>query len=536
MKTLAQRVQFLFTTVVILLFTSQISQAQSINAFYDDVDAFMSKYVDNGLVAYGVIKDKPAELDALLAQIAILDRTSLSAADEKAYMINAYNVLVIKNIIDHYPTASPTAENGFFDRDKFQVSGKSQTLDELEKGDLYVKYPDARLHFVLVCAALGCPLLVEDAYRGDILETQLDTRTKHTLNSEFYVNVSSDGSRVDVSELFSWYTDDFTKDGLSVVGYLNQYRKDSLPENIKVGFIKYDWTLNDDKTKGMTGSLDVLETDPGNTLLQGQNLQALTPSTLLVPGQVDVKVFNNLYTQTAFFDDGGSRVDTDRWTFFTSIISFQVGITERLNLGLDLYPKAVRVGDPGSSPLSVLQFSTNNNANAALAALAPKIKFNPLKNVPNLAAQVALYLPLTSDLEGSQSGRPFLDYDDTQLWAQAFYDLPFNEALLLYLEGGVFFRNDSASENANNEFIFPFKGILNYFVNDRLTVYGLTEFTPSSLEQDASLFSTLYTQVGAGVKFQVTPRFEIETLATIFPFGYNKGAGQTYNFGFRYVR
>lgn len=252
---------------------------------------------------------------------------------------------------------------------------------------------------------------------------------------------------------------------------------------------------------------------------------------------MDVKVFNNLYTQTAFFDDGGSRVGTNqRDTYFTSIISILVGYSSRLNFGVDLYPKAVRVGTEGSSPLSVLQFSTNNQARAALAAIAPKIKFNPLKKVPRLATQIALYLPLATDLEGRQSGRPFLDYDDTQFWFQAFYDLPINNTWLIYLEGGFFFRYDSAKENKNHEYIYPVKGILNYYATSRLTLYGLTELTPSALYQDASLFSTLYTQVGAGIKFQVTPHFEIETLATVFPFGYNKGAGQTYNFGFRYIR
>ena len=531
------RLSHLLLVNVLLLFTGLMSaHAQDLNKFYDDVDAFMGQYVDNGLVDYEAVKNEPASLDALLAQISTLDRSGLSADDEKAYLINAYNVLVIKNIVDHYPTQSPTAENGFFDRDKFQVSGKSQTLDEVEKGDLFVKYPDARLHFVLVCAAIGCPQLVKDAYRGDKLEEQLERRTQITLNSDFYVKAEGD-SKVNITELFSWYKKDFVTDGTTVIDYINKYRKAQLPADAKIGYIKYDWQLNDSKKKVLTGQNDIDPLAPSSTLLPGENLQAFTPSTLLVRGQVDVKIFNNLYTQTANFNDSGSRVDSQRRdTYFTSIISILAGVSPRLNLGIDLYPKAVRVGSEGSSPFSVLQFTTNNDSRAAFAAIAPKIKFNPLKKVPGLAAQVAFYIPLASDLEGQESGRPFLDYDDKQFWIQAFYDLPINDALLVYLEGGFFFRFDSADENPNHEYIYPFKGILNYFVTDRLTVYGLTELTPSALYQDASLFSTLYTQVGAGLKFQVTPRFEIETLATVFPFGYNKGAGQTYNFGFRYIR
>ena len=266
-------------------------------------------------------------------------------------------------------------------------------------------------------------------------------------------------------------------------------------------------------------------------------MRAYTPSRLLFPGQLDVKVFNNLYTQTAFFDGSGARVATDRRdTFFTGIISILIGYSRHINLGVELYPKAVRVGAEGSSPFSVLEFSTNERARATLAAVAPKIKFAPFRNRPNLALQATVYIPLADDLEGARSGRPFLDYDDLQAWFLAFYDISFNPSWLLYLEGGFLFRYDSAVENANHEYIYPIKGILNYYPTHRWTIYALAEFTPSALYLDPSLFSTLYTQVGAGLKFQITPRFEAETLITAFPFGYNKGAGQTYNLGFRFVR
>ena len=268
-----------------------------------------------------------------------------------------------------------------------------------------------------------------------------------------------------------------------------------------------------------------------------EGIQNYSPSRLLVLGQVDVKIFNNLYTQTAFFDGAGSRTDTGRRdSYFTSIISILVGYSRRVNLGVDLYPKAVRVGDADSSPFSVLQFSTNDRANAALAAVAPKIKFAPFRRIPNLALQASVYIPLASDLEGKRSGRPFLDYDDVQAWFLAFYDISFNPSWLLYLEGGFLFRYDSAIERADHEYIYPIKGILNHYASNRLTFYALAEFTPSALFYDPSLFSTLYTQAGLGVKYQITPRFEVESLVTTFPFGYNKGAGQTYNLGFRFVR
>ena len=520
--------------LVSLLFVN-ISFAQEIDTFYDAVDKIMAEHVADGWIDYEAIKNNPADLERAVDMIAAMDRESLASEDEKAFLINAYNVLVIKNIIDNYPTNSPLEVNGFFDRTKFEVAGTSYTLNELEKGDLFNAYPDARLHFVLVCAAIGCPELISEAYRAENLDDLLDARTRAVLNNDKHVRTIEEDKKHEVSELFTWYKKDFTEDGLDVIGYINKYRDTPLATGYKLGSITYDWQLNDVKKKR---GFEIGEVQDFNTGLDPfSNLQSFTPSTLLVRGQFDVKIFNNLYTQTAFFDDSGSRRDAGRRdTYFTSIISLQVGYSSRLNLGLDLYPKAVRVGSEGSSALDVLQFSTNSNARAALAAVAPKVKFVPFKNNTRLAAQVTVYIPVVSDLEGIESGRPFLDYDNVQTWVQAFYDVSINQSLLLYLEGGLFFRFDNDEDLINHEVTYPLKAILNYFPSQKLTLYASSEFTPSAQWQDPSLFSTLFTQFGVGAKYQITPRFEIESLVTLFPYGINRGAGQTYNLGFRFVR
>ena len=521
-------------TLFALMFTVQTASAQDIDSFYDAVDQFMAAYVTDGLVDYGAIDKSSDEMKNLLGMIADMDRSALSPEDDQAFMVNAYNVLVIKNVVDNYPTNSPLEVAGFFDRIKFEVSSKKYTLNDFEKGELFKQYPDARFHFVLVCAAIGCPELISEAYRGETLDDQLEERTRAVLNNVKHVRTV--GEKHEVSELFNWYEGDFTKGGTDVVGYINAYRNEPLDDSYKVGIITYDWQLNDLKKKRIGEA-----TGEGGTYTTGidpfSNLQAFTPSTLLVRGQFDVKVFNNLYTQTAFFDGDGNRVDAnERQTFFTSIISLGIGYTPRLNFGLDLYPKAVRVGGENSSPFSVLEFTSDSNSRAALAAVAPKVKFVPFKKAPRLAMQVLLYLPVVSDLEGRENQRPFLDFDDVQTWVQAFYDLPLNPDWLLYLEGGLLFRFDSGDDVVNHEITYPMKALLNYFATSRLTLYASTEITPSAQWQDPSLFSTLFTQVGAGVKYQLTPRFEIETLVSTFPFGVNRGAGQTFNLGLRFVR
>ena len=52
-----------------------------------------------------------------------------------------------------------------FDSKKFQLAGEKLTLNQIEKQKLKPEI-DPRVHFVLVCAALSCPVL--EAYQFDV--------------------------------------------------------------------------------------------------------------------------------------------------------------------------------------------------------------------------------------------------------------------------------------------------------------------------------------------------------------------------------
>ena len=148
------------TTFAALLLNAFIfatpAASQDIGTFYDQVDTFMSQHVDgHGQIDYAGIKQAPTALSALVTSIAQINPSSLDDADHKAFIINAYNVLVIQNVIDHFPTDSPLSVDGFFDAKTFKVGNNSFSLNGLEKEYLYQKFPDARLHFALVCAAKG---------------------------------------------------------------------------------------------------------------------------------------------------------------------------------------------------------------------------------------------------------------------------------------------------------------------------------------------------------------------------------------------
>ncbi|MEM1407340.1 MAG: DUF547 domain-containing protein [Bacteroidota bacterium] len=209
--------------------------------FFQSANAFFSINVKNGNVAYASIKAEPEQLNSLVNAIASFNLKNSGTKTKKAFMINAYNLLAIKGIVDNYPVKSPFDVKDFFDAKRYTVAGEKMSLNILEKEKLYPMSKDPRLHFVLVCAAVSCPKLADFAYVPAKLESQIESKTKEVLNDDEFIRIK--GNKAQVSEIFNWYANDFKSEGQSVAEFINLYRTYPLPSK-KVGFYTYDWSLN----------------------------------------------------------------------------------------------------------------------------------------------------------------------------------------------------------------------------------------------------------------------------------------------------
>jgi hypothetical protein len=220
-----------------------LSQSQS---FFEKADIFLEKYVEAGKVNYQAIKQNTTELKSLEKQIDEQKLVDKSAVYKKAFYINAYNILVISSVVDAYPIASPMDVTGFFDANKMVVAGEKLTLNDIENKKLRDVYKDPRLHFVLVCAANGCPKIINTSYTTDNVDRLLDERTKIAINDAMFIRQDSRTNTLQVSEIFKWYADDFGGAN-QIRNYINQYRNPQIPEHYTLSYYEYDWTLNEKK-------------------------------------------------------------------------------------------------------------------------------------------------------------------------------------------------------------------------------------------------------------------------------------------------
>ncbi len=228
---------------ILLLFFISLGYAQNTADFFSKSEFFFKTYVKNGRVAYSEIKGNPAALNELIELAKNIAVTKDNRSEYQAFWINGYNLLVIDGIVKNYPIKSPLDKPGFFDKIKNEIGGTSITLNDIENKLLRKNFPkEPRFHFVLVCGGLGCPPIINAAYKPSILDSQLEEQTKLALNDSKFIQLNK--NKVKISQIFEWYKGDFEHEG-NVVQFINIYKTDKLPETAKISYYPYDWTLNE---------------------------------------------------------------------------------------------------------------------------------------------------------------------------------------------------------------------------------------------------------------------------------------------------
>jgi hypothetical protein len=225
---------------IILLWTSgNILQAQP---DYKAWDTFLKKYVSaSGDVDYKSIKTNKKELDAItkaLSNTSVL--TSWSKNDQLAFWINAYNAFTIDIIVNNYPLKSIQSLDGGkpWDIKRITIGGKKYSLNNIENDIIRPQFKDARIHFAVNCAAQSCPPILNGAFFGKTLDTQLDAVTKKFINNAQYQTITA--SKLTLSKIFDWYGADFG----DIRTFINKYSNVKVNKSATIAYKEYDWALN----------------------------------------------------------------------------------------------------------------------------------------------------------------------------------------------------------------------------------------------------------------------------------------------------
>ncbi|MEM8885481.1 MAG: DUF547 domain-containing protein [Planctomycetota bacterium] len=211
----------------------------------DDLAEVQSNFVDgNGRVDYGALQANREPLDDYIGLIGLVGPSTRpelfpTKQHELAYWINAYNAIVLHQVLLRPPPSSVGDRKvTFFYSTKYRVDGRRMSLWTMEN-DVIRAFGDARIHFAINCASIGCPQLPQEPFYPERLEQQLERETKKFLGDESKVRVA--GKTLHLSKIFDWFEEDFEP---GPAAWIRAYRPE-VPEDAEVKWIEYDWGLNE---------------------------------------------------------------------------------------------------------------------------------------------------------------------------------------------------------------------------------------------------------------------------------------------------
>lgn len=220
---------------------------------HSSFNGLLGQFVDaEGMVNYRGLTEEQEALDAYIAALATAPFDALGRDEKLALLINAYNAFTMRLILDNYPLASIQDIPGKqrWDAVRWNVAGQNYSLNQIEHEQIRPHFIEPRIHFALVCAAVGCPKLRQEAYVGSRINEQLADQMETIHSSPRWFQY--DGNTVHLTQLYNWYGGDFKQAAGSPLEYVADYSP-SLKQTLesgqkpKIKWLDYDWALNEQK-------------------------------------------------------------------------------------------------------------------------------------------------------------------------------------------------------------------------------------------------------------------------------------------------
>ncbi len=209
-------------------------------------------------VDYRAAKNARAGLHGYMRELEAVPVSSLNRLEQFAYWVNLYNALTVATVLDHYPVdsirdidiSSGLFSNGPWEATLVEVEAIPLTLDDIEHRILRPIWRDARVHYAVNCAALGCPNLNAEPFEAARLDRQLDQAARSFVNHPRGVRIA-DG-KLSASSIYDWFESDFGGSEAGVITHLKRYAGPALAGQLEgideIEGYTYDWTLIDNDT------------------------------------------------------------------------------------------------------------------------------------------------------------------------------------------------------------------------------------------------------------------------------------------------
>ncbi len=208
----------------------------------------LARHIDpEGRIDFTGLAADRSDLGSFIAYIAHTPPDAFAERKAKlAYLINSYNALSMASVLDlGIPERLDLLGRiQFFVLRRAVVGGQPISLRAYEN-EVIRPLGDERAHFALNCMVASCPrLLPQHPFTADGLDRELDAAAHLFFADPRNCAVDPTKPEIHLSEILSFYTEDFLAKAPSLPAYVNRWRADKVPEDFAVTFYPYDWTIN----------------------------------------------------------------------------------------------------------------------------------------------------------------------------------------------------------------------------------------------------------------------------------------------------
>lgn len=207
----------------------------------------------------GVTPEDRGRLDRYIAELGEVLVSQYNRDQQFAFWLNLYNALVVQVVLDHYPVDSirdidigpAIFGDGPWSAKLIEIEEEDLSLDDIEHRILRPIWKEPRLHYVINCAAIGCPQLAPRAMTAENREEMLEEGARNFINHPRGVAPLRGGlpRGLLVSRIYDWYLSDFGGYEGAVIEHFQRYARPALRDEIAItpyiSEYAYDWSLNE---------------------------------------------------------------------------------------------------------------------------------------------------------------------------------------------------------------------------------------------------------------------------------------------------
>jgi len=492
---------FIFVLLILLLYSNNtcgkniINNQNTLNDFFEESNTFFSTHIAKGAINYETIL-QDSTLNYLIKKIQKADLNRVDLQTQTAFLINAYNLSALAEIVKLLPLNSTIYKETFFSEISILVAGKKYTLNQLRNERLALIATNRLFHFALIQSGLSFPVLANYAYYPNKLDEQLETQTQLVINHPNFIKL--DNKAISVPRFLKLYKNDLVGEKGSILKLIYKYYNDDGHKTKPIQFIrnfKYfkttHWTLN--------YYLEATKLNANTLATQKQfkrRFNKYVPSSLIRSGGIEIQSINSI--------NNNGESYTSNLQYRENSIQSKFGITPSVNVGF----------------LVNFDYSKIYKRISKLYSVGPQIWLKPFKKRDNLIIESGFMFPLFKR-DYSPEWQNFYEINGSSLYSKFKMHNTMTNKFLLDLSVGLSLENWNSKLSNKYNYLYafaislPIDISLHYYMHSRVRLHSTFNLTPHKSGKIKAITSLSKT----GVAFTCSPKMEISFLYGLI---YNK--------------